>query len=72
MYRLYIGKTFTGVSVHEDAKWPGMWRVHGKDGTVSDMVNLTRAKDAAVSYARPRGLGGTEKISWDRRETSVE
>ena len=29
-----------------------------KDGRVSDMVNLPRAKDAAVAWARPRGLGG--------------
>lgn len=31
-----------------DDVWPGMWRVVGPDGTLSDMANLTRAKDAAV------------------------
>jgi hypothetical protein len=31
-------------------------------------VNLTRAKDASITWARPRGLGGTEVIHWDRRE----
>jgi endogenous inhibitor of DNA gyrase (YacG/DUF329 family) len=29
-----------------DAKWPGMYRVRRPDGTLSDLVNLTRAKDA--------------------------
>jgi len=70
--RLYIGKGFTGVTVRQDANWPGMWRVHSPDGRVSDMVNLTRAKDAAVYCARPRGLGGTEIVRWDRRETRTE
>jgi hypothetical protein len=32
--------------VISDANWPGMYRVRWPDGTLSDMVNLTRAKDA--------------------------
>jgi hypothetical protein len=71
MIRLYIGKSFTGVTVRKDANWPGMWRVHSADGQVSDMANLTRAKDAAIYWARPRGLGGTEKVRWDVRETRI-
>ena len=34
--------------VEADAKWPGMWRV-GFGGKLSDMANLSRAKDAAIS-----------------------
>jgi hypothetical protein len=34
-----------------DEKWPGMWRVQLHGGHLSDMVNLTRAKDAAVTLA---------------------
>lgn len=35
------------------------------------VVNLSRAKDAAVRFACPRGLG--DKIAhWDRRETPAE
>jgi hypothetical protein len=34
-----------------DAKWPGMWRVRMADGRLSDMVNLTRARDAAMELA---------------------
>jgi hypothetical protein len=29
-----------------DAKWAGMFRVRYPDGSLSDKVNLTRAKDA--------------------------
>jgi hypothetical protein len=34
-----------------DERWPGMWRVRLPDGTLSDMVNRTRAKDAAQALA---------------------
>jgi hypothetical protein len=34
-----------------DKTWPGMWRVQMPDGDVTDMVNITRAKDAAQSLA---------------------
>jgi hypothetical protein len=29
-----------------DAKWPAMFRLRLPDGSLSDMMNLTRAKDA--------------------------
>jgi hypothetical protein len=32
-----------------DEKWPGMYRVRRPDGSLSDMVNLTRAKDALAA-----------------------
>ena len=32
-----------------DAKYPSMWRVLWPDGSQSDMVNLSRAKDAAMA-----------------------
>ena len=38
-----------------DAKWPGMYRIRLRDGSLSDMTNLTRARDglaAAVSRRR--------------------
>jgi hypothetical protein len=38
--------------VEPDSKYPGvMWRVRFPDGRLSDMANLTRAKDAAVTCA---------------------
>jgi hypothetical protein len=66
--RLYIGQGPTDIFVRPDDRYPGMWRVHGH-GRVSDMVNLTRAKDAAIAWARPDGQGTPKHISWERRET---
>jgi hypothetical protein len=34
-----------------DEKYPGMWRVRSPEGRLSDMANLTWAKDAAASMA---------------------
>jgi hypothetical protein len=60
---LFVGSRFTGISVRPDAKWPNMWRVHhGK--RVSDMVNLTRAKDAARSWADLTGGGERSLVNW--------
>lgn len=75
--RLYIGGRLTGVTVEPDGRYPDMWRIHAageaasKAGRVSDMVNLARAKDAALLWARPRGLGGAEVARWHRREGRV-
>jgi hypothetical protein len=33
-----------------DATHPGMWRVRWPDGRLSDMTNLTRAKDAVACF----------------------
>ena len=35
-------------TIEPDREWPGLWRVRLPSGHLSDMVNLTRAKDAAV------------------------
>ena len=32
-----------------DPKWPGMYRIKRRDGSLTDMVSLTRAKDALLS-----------------------
>lgn len=39
------------VSVRPDTQYRGMFRVLYSNGKLSDLVNLTRAKDAAVAYA---------------------
>jgi hypothetical protein len=41
-----------GVTIKPDPTWPNMWRVHLPTGQVTDMTNLTRAKDAARSFSR--------------------
>jgi len=35
------------VGIERDAEWSGLYRVRLSDGGLSDMINLTRAKDAA-------------------------
>lgn len=34
-----------------DERYPSMWRIRGRNGQLSDMVNRARAKDAAMSWA---------------------
>jgi hypothetical protein len=70
-WRLRIGTRLTGLVVLPDIEYPELWRIHYK-GQVSDTVNLTRAKDASVSWVRPRGLGGHEAAKWDGREMRGE
>jgi hypothetical protein len=36
--------------IFPDPKWPGMYRVRRPDGSLSDMVNLTRARDALANH----------------------
>jgi hypothetical protein len=38
-------------TIEPDGTWDGMFRVRLPSGHVTDMVNLTRAKDAATSLA---------------------
>jgi hypothetical protein len=39
------------VTVEPDSKHTGMYRIRFPDGGLSDMVSLTRAKDAALAFA---------------------
>ena len=47
--RLVTGRLLA--TVEPDTKWAGMYRVRLPDGHVTDMVNISRAKDAAISLA---------------------
>ena len=38
-------------TVEPDSKYTGMYRIRFPDGRLSDMANLTRAKDAAITLA---------------------
>jgi hypothetical protein len=49
---LYLnGKGKPILTIAPDGKHPTMWRVRLPDGRLTDMVNRTRAKDAAISIA---------------------
>ena len=58
--RLCLGRKVLDVGVVPDAHYPGMWRVEA-GGTLSDMVNRTRARDAARSAALAMLNGGTRE-----------
>jgi hypothetical protein len=40
------------LAIKADARWQGMWRIVLPNGQLTDMVNLTRAKDAAALLYR--------------------
>jgi hypothetical protein len=46
-----IGRKTPIVSIEQDKTYPNMWRVRFPDGRLTDMVNLTRARDAARGAA---------------------
>jgi hypothetical protein len=48
--RLFSGRRVLA-SIEPEQAWPGMWRVRLPDGLLTDMVNLSPAKDAAASFA---------------------
>jgi hypothetical protein len=51
-----------------DSQWPGMYRIHWRDGSVGDLGNLTRTRDAAfVVAARDYEW---RRLRWERAPTS--
>jgi hypothetical protein len=54
--KLKLGARVTA-TIEPDAHWPGMWRVRF-GGKLSDMANLSRAKDAAISLVLRELNGG--------------
>ena len=66
VYRLhYASAKHPLAEIVPDANWPGMWRVRWPDGSLSDMANLTRAKDAAFVIAQkgPPARDG-QRLHW--------
>jgi hypothetical protein len=47
--RLKTGRLLA--TVEPDGKWPAMYRARLPNGHLTDMVNLTRAKDATIALA---------------------
>jgi hypothetical protein len=70
-YELYDGDKSTGIVVAPDSKYPAVYRIHWPDRPLSDMVNLTRAKDAAMRWAARQGSRGN-RLNWKRREKPLE
>ena len=68
-WRLYLGTKSTGIVVRPDAKYPNMYRVHWPDHPISEMVNLSRAKDAAMRWAGRAGSGDGLRLKWKQSES---
>ena len=51
--RLCSSRGVVLATIEPDQAWPGMWRSRARlpDGYLTDMVNLSRAKDAAAPLA---------------------
>jgi len=71
VYRLFIGKKFSGISVEPDDVWPEMWRVRQGD-RLSGMLNLTRAREVgrvcALRATKSQSFGNA-LVKWIRSET---
>jgi hypothetical protein len=67
-YRLHYGKSRKALAeVIPDDEHAGMWRIRWPDDQLSDMVNLTRAKDAArVLAMRNVASGDSLPLRWIR------
>lgn len=63
---LHYGKSRKPLAhVVPDGKYPKMWRIQWPDGSLSDMVNLSRAKDAAMVLAmRQLSTGNSKPLYW--------
>jgi hypothetical protein len=48
---LHVGGKGKPVLAIEPDRWPGMWRIRLPDGSLTDMLNLSRARDAAMAIA---------------------
>ena len=62
-WRLFAGKRRFG-SVIPDSKYPGMWRVPLSDGRLSDMANMSWARNAVLATA-------VREIEYEARLTPV-
>ncbi len=60
------------VEIEQDARYPKMWRVKHPDGRLSDMVNLTRARDAAVGFALASLNSGTKETPSGGRQSEFK
>jgi hypothetical protein len=68
-WSLFCGNRFTGVTVRPDARYSTIYRIHASDRSPSDMVNLTRAKDAALTWAATGR--GSDRHYWKAAERRV-
>ena len=62
--RLLTGRLLA--TVEPDRQWAGMYRVRFRDGHLTDIANISRARDAAVALALS-DINAARDASLDRR-----
>jgi hypothetical protein len=72
VFALYLGTKFTGITVRPDAKYPSMYRVHWADRPPSDMVNLARARDAAMRWVGREGGETAKRLKWGAPKSAAQ
>jgi len=71
-WHLYLGTKSTGIVVAPDEKYPNMYRIHWPDRPPSDIVNLTRAKEAAMNWAARAGGQDKHRLKWIAPKSDLE
>jgi hypothetical protein len=51
-FALHLGKSRNPLlNVTPDGRWPQMWRIRHRDNSLSNLLNVARAKDTALTHA---------------------
>jgi hypothetical protein len=66
------GSQYVPPGIVPDDRYPGMYRIRIPGGGLSDMVNLTRAKDALAEIYRKRNLSNSRRVSACRVRVSSQ
>jgi hypothetical protein len=71
---LHYGSAQTPLAeIIRDHRYPAMWRVRWANGSISNMVNISRAKDAAMAMAeRGPPARNWRRLHWERSERPTE
>lgn len=48
---MHLGNGRKLTEIVQDDRYPSMWRIRRPDGSLTDMVNISRARDAARGLA---------------------
>src|SRR5882757_5208925 len=68
-WSLLIAGKSVGITIWPDGE---MWRVHCGDEHLPEAFDLARAREAAIDFARGKGLGGSGIVRWNRRESRAD
>jgi hypothetical protein len=70
-WTLHCGNARAPVAVISDDRHPGMYRLRWSDGTLSDFVNFTRARDSTVAIFE-RGPPRRDPLSFRWKENTCD